>query len=281
MQNFRAGIIGLGFIGGADQVSGDCRGDQFKDPGGWGTIRLERGLMATVDAADYAGVPGSITLNGTLSHIRTNRNEVRIEQTCRRQFIPESLFRVILKILVTLLALRMIFNATVGAGKPLLPGSEAMAFTFSEKHITNYHTLGYTIFREILPTTLVGDLRRVTDRARILARAEKGRQTQRLQPIGAYDLDLQPFKDYGELPELNNAIHRVLTPRHYHADLNRMGVLLEPADHAWCTNWHRDWRDHMPKEVFESEFREDWDRQIFDVDYMNQVNCALYEDPST
>lgn len=24
-------------------------------------------------------------------------------------------------------------------------------FTFSEKHLTDYHTFGYTVFREILP----------------------------------------------------------------------------------------------------------------------------------
>ena len=86
-------------------------------------------------------------------------------------------------------------------------------FTFSEKHITDYHRTGCTIFREILPPSLVTDLRRVADRARELARDEKGEQTQRHQPVGAYDLDLQPLRDYGELDVLNDAIQRVLTPR--------------------------------------------------------------------
>ncbi|MBS14033.1 MAG: hypothetical protein CME19_20855 [Gemmatimonadetes bacterium] len=156
-----------------------------------------------------------------------------------------------------------------------------MPFTFNDKHITDYHTLGYTVFESILPDSLLGDLRRVTDKAREIAYEVTGRQAQRLQPLANYDLDLQPLKDYGELPELNDAIHRVLTPNHYHADLTRTGVLLEPADHPWCTNWHRDWRDHMPEEIFESEFREDWDNQTHHIDYMNQINCALYEDPST
>src|SRR5262249_33920167 len=30
----------------------DCRGPAFHDPGGWGLLRLEGGLMVTVDAAD-------------------------------------------------------------------------------------------------------------------------------------------------------------------------------------------------------------------------------------
>lgn len=43
----------------------DCRGPQFRDPGGWGMVRLDGGLIVTVDAADYARVPGQLTLNGT------------------------------------------------------------------------------------------------------------------------------------------------------------------------------------------------------------------------
>lgn len=156
-----------------------------------------------------------------------------------------------------------------------------MAFTFSEQHIADYHTLGYTVFREILPASLIEDLRRETDKAREIAHEVTGMQAQRLQPLAKYDLDLQPFKDYGELAVLNDAIQQVLTPDHFHADLERTGVLLEPAEYPWCTDWHRDWRDHMPEEVFEAEFREEWDQQTFDIEAMNQINCPLYEDPST
>ena len=100
-------------------------------------------------------------------------------------------------------------------------------FTLSEKHITDYHTTGCTIFRGIIPTSLISDLRRVSDKAREIARAETGSQTQRLQPVGAFDLDLKPFQDYGELLELNDAIYRVLTPCPPHADTDRLGILLE------------------------------------------------------
>jgi len=31
-----------------------CRGDACRDPGGWGMLRLEGGLIVSVDAADYA-----------------------------------------------------------------------------------------------------------------------------------------------------------------------------------------------------------------------------------
>ena len=43
----------------------DCRGSEFRDPGGWGMIKLEGGTVVTVDAGDYATVPGQIILNGT------------------------------------------------------------------------------------------------------------------------------------------------------------------------------------------------------------------------
>ena len=37
----------------------DCRGPAFRDPGGWGVVRLEGGVMVMVDAGDYAAVPGT------------------------------------------------------------------------------------------------------------------------------------------------------------------------------------------------------------------------------
>ena len=57
----------------------DCRGPQFRDPGGWGMMRFDDGLIATVDAADYARVPGVIVLNGTVGRAVTGRDEVTIE----------------------------------------------------------------------------------------------------------------------------------------------------------------------------------------------------------
>ena len=41
-----------------------------------------------------------------------------------------------------------------------------MAFTFSDRYIEEYNTQGFTIFDHILPASLIGDLRRVTEEAR-------------------------------------------------------------------------------------------------------------------
>ena len=152
-----------------------------------------------------------------------------------------------------------------------------MPFSFSDQHIEDYHRLGFTVFRAILPATLVGDLRRVTDQAREIARQANGAQVQRLQPVTAYEqLDLTPFTDYSQLPALADAVQRILGPEHVHSNLDVLGILLEPAEQPWCTQWHRDWRDNMgglDLVAWEADFREP---ALF-----NQVNCALYEDGST
>jgi len=43
----------------------DCRGGEFRDPGGWGLLRLSGGLIVTVDAGEQARIPATVTLNGT------------------------------------------------------------------------------------------------------------------------------------------------------------------------------------------------------------------------
>ena len=63
----------------------DCRGPEFRDPGGWGVIRLEGGIMVIVDAGDYATVPGQITLNGTEGRATSDGSSVHLEYWDGRQ----------------------------------------------------------------------------------------------------------------------------------------------------------------------------------------------------
>ena len=151
-----------------------------------------------------------------------------------------------------------------------------MPFQFSDQHIDDYHRLGYTVFRGIVPPKLIDALRRVTDEARVLAREKFGPQSQRLQPVAAFEIDQQPFHDFRDLPELRDAVARVLTPQHVYATEGMLGVLLEPADEPYCTAWHRDWRDNIPGLNLS-----DWDAVMNDIDLFNQLNCALYADNST
>ena len=151
-----------------------------------------------------------------------------------------------------------------------------MKFTFSDQHIEEYHTQGYTVFLQILPPSLIRDLRHVSDKARTIARERGGPQVQRLQPVGNYDLDQQPFIDYAELPPLVDAIAKLLTPRHRHGNRSHFGILLEPAEMPYCTQWHRDWRDNCGGLNLSA-----WDAVFSDINLFNQINCALYDDDCT
>lgn len=152
-----------------------------------------------------------------------------------------------------------------------------MSFHFCDQHIDDYYRLGYTIFRGIVPASLVEDLRRTVGEGVAIIRSRHGGQAQRFQPVGAFEIDQKPFQDYAELPEIRNALERIVGQKEFfygHRDL--MGVLIEPVDLPWCTNWHRDWRDHSLKFPIE-----EWNDMFQDIEFMNQVNCALYKDHCT
>ncbi|PCJ60053.1 MAG: hypothetical protein COA79_09620 [Planctomycetota bacterium] len=155
----------------------------------------------------------------------------------------------------------------------------------AEEHFNEYQNFGYTIFKSILPLSLIRDLRLETDKAREIARKANGAQTQRLQPIGNYfdEIDSKPFDDYRTLPELNDLIHEMLSGDHEFGNPKTLGVLLEPAEKPYCTFWHRDWIDHMDKKIFDEKFslRDDWIEQTSNIKYVGQVNCPLYEDNCT
>ncbi|MDP7205672.1 MAG: Gfo/Idh/MocA family oxidoreductase [Pirellulaceae bacterium] len=58
----------------------DCRGSAFQDPGGWGMLRMEGGLIATFDAADFASVPFSILVNGREGRAVVSENTIAMER---------------------------------------------------------------------------------------------------------------------------------------------------------------------------------------------------------
>lgn len=43
----------------------DCRGEEFRDPGGWGVMRMDDGFMVTVSAPDYSVTPPRTEINGS------------------------------------------------------------------------------------------------------------------------------------------------------------------------------------------------------------------------
>ena len=133
---------------------------------------------------------------------------------------------------------------------------------------------GLTILRGVIPASLLQDLRTETDKGRSIARQQGGSQAQRLQPVYAYDeLNPQPFRDFLNLPAFHEAISAILGQEF--ALSTRMGVFYEPAEKAWCTNWHRDWAHHVPNPNMDLFFE-----TARNVGGFNQFNAALHDDRS-
>ena len=158
-----------------------------------------------------------------------------------------------------------------------------MAFQFQDSMVNEYLSQGYLILRGIVPPVLLTDLRREAEKARDLAHKLNGPQTQRIQPLSNYgdELDLKPFYDYTELPELRDAIEKLLGPNYTHGHVDIMGLLVEPLEHPWHIGWHRDGVVEVPlearDEIVNAKLAEVW----HDLRHFNQVNCAIYADSCT
>jgi hypothetical protein len=149
-----------------------------------------------------------------------------------------------------------------------------MTFQYTDRHRIEYITDGFTILRGIIPASLLADLRTETDKAREIARRRSGPQAQRLQPVYAYDeLDSRRFRDFLDLPGMRASVAGILGPDHNQTDI--MGVLLEPANEAWCTPWHRDWGYNAPHVDLDAFFE-----AVHNLRMFNQLNAALYDDHS-
>lgn len=149
-------------------------------------------------------------------------------------------------------------------------------FKFSDKHIEEYQTLGYTVFRGIIPTKLIDELRRECDRGAELVREKSGPQAQRFQPITSFDINQKPFEEFQALAETHDAVSRVIQVPWESSGLDVMGVLINPVELPSCMAWHRDWRDNIRGLDIS-----DWESCYQDVKLFNQVNAALYEDSCT
>ena len=159
-----------------------------------------------------------------------------------------------------------------------------MKFRVTDEDVLKYRERGYHIIPQVIPATLLKDLRRVATKARELAYRDHGPQTQRLGFFKDYadELDLQPFREFTVIDGLNEAVQQLTSPHHIVKPAEESGLLFSPKERPWSTEWHRDWRDH----VLDAEFQEHvgdarWQEILDDSDFFNQVNCPLFEDTST
>lgn len=150
-----------------------------------------------------------------------------------------------------------------------------MPFTFSEEHIVQRRMLGYTVFRQIIPPSLLRDLRKALDApAHEIARKSVGPRAMRLTGTVRHGLDTKALTDFVNLPALNDAIKKTLSPDHVVGGFDDMAILIETADIPITQSWHRDSREEELLEERRAEFR----RVVYDPQFINQYNCPLYED---
>ena len=158
-----------------------------------------------------------------------------------------------------------------------------MTFRITGQHIHEYHRDGFTIFRGLMPASLIADYRVQAEKARKIAHERSGPNAQRLQPVQDHpDVDLKPYRDLCELPALVEAVEKLFGPgfRYGFSDESKTktlhAILFEPAERPWCTQWHRDWRDNAAGMSLSR-----WDAKMLDIRMFNQVNAPLYNDSCT
>jgi len=155
--------------------------------------------------------------------------------------------------------------------------------TVSASDVDGFFRNGFVILRDAIPPALIRDLRRECDKGVAALRSGKGSsgggQEQRFQPVSKFadQFDLQPFRDYAELPALNAAFKQILGPDVFYGKPDVIGVFIEPQHFPWSFGWHRDMTLPASRLGSQTEF----DRFALDWDSLNQINCALYNDDCT
>lgn len=154
-------------------------------------------------------------------------------------------------------------------------------FSFSDAHITDYYHHGYTVFRGILPARLVDDLRAAGEDLHEVSRRLRGPDVARSPSIGDVAPELSPpslkaFQNYAELPELVQAIQRVLSHEHT-MEYERVAVFFAYPRHPTAQDWHRDIDEGYKGITSEADIAE-FRRLKLEPTFHVQVNCALYTD---
>lgn len=157
-----------------------------------------------------------------------------------------------------------------------------MANHVSEEQKRSYFEDGFVVFPGIIPEDLLAELRIEAEKGRAAVTVKNGRPSQRLQPLVDYPehINMRPFDRYQALEPLRLALTELLEEPFGEeimpwATRPTVGILYEPADQPWCTNWHRDYRD-----VTRGLDLDAWFTATQDIRMFNQVNCPLYDDES-
>ena len=61
------------------ELQPDCRGPEFRDPGGWGVVEFSSGVRAFIDAPQVAGFPMVVRVVGSLGQVTVRGNDAVVE----------------------------------------------------------------------------------------------------------------------------------------------------------------------------------------------------------
>ena len=166
-----------------------------------------------------------------------------------------------------------------------------MAFGFSDEDNEQYEREGYVIFREIVPASLMNDIRNaiepveefIAHNARVDSRAGKREKPdmRRYGPLSEYEHlmpSLKPIQDFCELPALLDAVQRITSPECNYGTPETLEVLRSPAA-IFSTAWHRDFL-RTPGESGAPTYQELFDDMAKEPTWFHQFNCPLYRELS-
>ena len=158
-----------------------------------------------------------------------------------------------------------------------------MIKVITEEDRQKYREEGYHVIPQVIPASLLKDLRREAAKAQAIAHRIDGPQAQRLSVLKDYsnELNMKVFSAFDEIEGLVQAIQDLLTPEHFLQPTTEATILFGPRDRPWSTEWHRDFRDHIEEEPWKEHLADDWENISNNFNFWNQVNCPLYEDNST
>jgi len=156
-----------------------------------------------------------------------------------------------------------------------------MSFSFDEGMIHHYWSQGYVALRGIVPPSLVRDLRAEADKAREYTHEKIDPQVQRAPRIRemADKINVKPFQDYHELPELVRVLERLFGPGSKPGTMEWLTILIEPKLYPRHGGWHRDGVCDIP--MNDQNSAENLTKRATSLHRPrsgNQVNCALYND---
>src|SRR5262245_45477983 len=87
-----------------------------------------------------------------------------------------------------------------------------MTFRLTDRHIEQYYRDGYTVFESLIRPSLLRELRAMAERGRAIHWASPEAAYLRLSPIQKYDIGLEPFHEFAQLPEVEDAMLKLLGP---------------------------------------------------------------------